>query len=207
MDMNRQPHFQALFEILRAFALNHTNPQLAPFKPALRDPGDSWRRVESAQLPVADLVADLVADTPQDYDPAARDLVQAFVDHNRQLHWEQSYRREDGLVPERMLDGYGFAEIIGLRGPLVSDRIRAGLAIWGPDIDYPQHRHQAQEAYILLAGSARFQFADSPPETRRAGDVVRVASNRPHGFRTQAECLLVCYLWQGGDLRQTSRFD
>jgi mannose-6-phosphate isomerase-like protein (cupin superfamily) len=202
MDINRQPHYQALFEILRTFALNHADPQLAPFKPALRDRDYRWRRVESVQLPVADLLAN----TPQDCDPAARDLLQAFVDHNRQLHWEQSYRREDGLVPERMLDGYGFAEIIGLRGPVVSDRIRAGLAIWGPDIDYPQHHHQAQEAYILLAGSARFQFADSPPEIRRAGDVVFVASNRLHGFRTQAEWLVVCYLWQGGDLRQISRF-
>jgi mannose-6-phosphate isomerase-like protein (cupin superfamily) len=200
--MNPQAHYQSLYGALRSFALNHADPRLAPFKPALRDRGDKWRTLEPAQLPVANLLAD----TLHDCDPGARDLLQAFIDHNQQLHWEQSYRREDGLVPGRMLDGYGFAEIIGLRGPLVSDRVRAGIAIWGPDIDYPQHRHQAQEAYILLSGSAHFQFADCSRETRHAGDVVFVASNRPHGFSTQAECLLVCYLWQGGDLRQTSRF-
>jgi mannose-6-phosphate isomerase-like protein (cupin superfamily) len=201
--MKPQPHYQALFDALCAFALNHADPQLAPFKPALRDWGDSWQAVAPAQL----AVADLLADTLHDCDPAARGLLQAFADHNPQLNWEQSYRREDGLVPERMLDGYGFAEIIGLRGPLVSERIRAGIAIWGPHIDYPQHRHQAQEAYILLSGSAQFQFAGCAPETRRAGDVVLVTPDRPHGFRTQAECLVVCYLWQGGDLRQTSRFN
>jgi len=203
VDLNPQTHYQSLFEALSSFALKHADPQLAPFQTALRDCGDTWRRVEPAQLPVAALLAA----TLPDCDPAARDLLQVFVDHNQQLHWEQSYRREDGLVPERMLDGYGFAEIIGLRGPLVSDRIRAGLAIWGPEIDYPRHHHRAQEAYILLSGSARFQFADCAPETRRAGDVVFVASNRPHGFSTQSECLVVCYLWQGGDLRQTSRFN
>jgi mannose-6-phosphate isomerase-like protein (cupin superfamily) len=201
--MSSQLLYQSLFEALGSFVLKHADPQLAPFQAALRDWGDTWRRVEPAQL----AVADLLADTLQHCDPAARDLLQAFVDRNQQLHWEQSYRREDGLVPQRMLDGYGFAEIIGLRGPLVSDRIRAGLAIWGPEIDYPRHHHRAQEAYILLSGSARFQFADCAPETRHAGDVVFVAADRPHGFSTQAECLVACYLWQGGDLRQISRFN
>jgi len=200
--MKPQPHYQALFEALRAFALNHANPQLAPFKSALRDWGDAWRAVAPAQLAVADLLTAAL----RDCDPGARDLLRAFVEHNPQLHWEQSYRREEGLVPERMLDGYGFAEIIGLRGPFVSDRIRAGIAIWGPDIDYPQHRHQAQEAYILLSGAAQFQFAECPPQTRRAGDVVFVSSNLSHGFRTGERSLVVCYLWRGGDLRQTSRF-
>ena len=202
MDMKPQPHYQALFEIMRAFALNHADPQLALFKPALRDPVGAWRTVAPAQLPVADLLADSL----QDCAPAARDLLQAFVEHNPRLHWEQSYRREEGLVPERMLDSYGFAEIIGLHGPLVSDRIRAGIAIWGADTDYPQHHHQAREAYILLCGSARFQFADRPPETRCAGDVVFVESNLAHGFRTAGQSLVLCYLWQGGDLRQTSHF-
>jgi len=201
--MKPQPHYQALFDALCAFALNHADPQLAPFKPALRDLGETWCSVEPAQLPVADLLAA----TLRGCDPGARDLLQAFVEHNPRLHWEQSYRREDALVPQRMLDGYGFAEIIGLRGPFVSNRIRAGIAVWGSDIDYPQHRHQAQEAYILLSGSAQFEFAECPPQTRRAGDVVFVGSNRPHGFRTRAEYLVVCYLWQGGDLRQTSRFN
>ena len=118
--MKPQSHYKALFEVMRAFALDHADPQLASFKPALRDQGDTWRAVSPAQLPVADLLAAAL----QDCVPAARDLLQAFVEHNPRLHWEQSYRRQDGLVPERMLDGYGFAEVIGLHGPLVSDRIR-----------------------------------------------------------------------------------
>lgn len=202
MDIIAQPHYQALFDILSAFALNHADPRLAPFKPALLDWGDAWHRVEPAHLPVANLLGAAL----DDCDPAARELLQAFVEHNRRLHWEQSYHRQDGLVPERMLDAYGFAEIIGLRGPLVSDRIRAGIAIWGAGIDYPQHRHEAREAYLLLSGSARFRFADNPPQTRRAGEVVFVESNLVHGFHTGHQGLVLCYLWQGGDLRQTSQF-
>jgi mannose-6-phosphate isomerase-like protein (cupin superfamily) len=152
-------------------------------------------------------VADILERCVDDCDPLARDLLQTFARHNHRLHWEQSYRRQDGLLPDAMLDAYGFAEIIGLRGPFVSDRIRAGIAVWGPHIDYPQHRHRAEEVYVLLCGSAQFRFASDAPETRRRGDVVFVESNQRHGFCTTDESLVVYYLWQSGDLRQMSRFD
>lgn len=201
--MKPPPGYQALLDAICGFALHQADPQLAPFKPALRDWGDSWQATVPTQLPVSDLLADALLDCA----PGARDVLHTFVEHDPLLHWEQSYRREDGLVPQRMLDGYGFAEIIGLRGPFVSDRIRTGIAVWGPHIDYPQHRHQAREAYILLSGSAQFEFAQRRPQTRSAGDVVYVGSNLVHGFRTADRSLVLCYLWQGGDLRQTSRFD
>ena len=116
------------------------------------------------------------------------------------------YLWQAGLVPDAMLDGYGFAEIVGARGPFVSDRIRAGIAGWGPGIDYPRHHHQAEEAYLLLCGSAEFHLQDAPPEVYRSGDVVYVSPNRWHGFRSGEEWLWMCYLWQAGDLRQTSAF-
>ena len=204
--MNARLQDSELLEEMQSFVLSHPSPLIEPFRPAMRDLGTDWQAVEPTRLNVTDDLANLVEKRIDDCDSNAVSLLQAFARHNHRLHWEQSYRREEGLVPERMLDSYGFAEIIGLRGPLVSDRIRAGIAIWGANIDYPQHHHQAREAYILLCGSARFQFADRPPETRRAGDVVFIESNLAHGFRTTGQSLVLCYLWQGGDLRQTSHF-
>ena len=122
------------------------------------------------------------------------------------LRWEQSYTREQQLVPEAMLDGYCFAEVIGKRGPFVSERIRAGIGLWGPAIDYPPHRHQAEEVYVVLAGSADFLLDDNPPLRESAGAVIPVTPNRLHGFCTREELLVVFYLWQAGDLRQTSSF-
>jgi mannose-6-phosphate isomerase-like protein (cupin superfamily) len=109
-------------------------------------------------------------------------------------------------VPEAMLDGYAFAEIIGKRGPFVSERIRAGIGIWGPAIEYPRHHHAAEEIYAVVSGSARFGIGDAPAVTRQPGDVVFVASETPHGFCTTDDFLVVYYLWQAGDLRQTSEF-
>jgi mannose-6-phosphate isomerase-like protein (cupin superfamily) len=202
MDINHQQD-RELLEAVRAFALDHEHPHLARFKPSIGDWGNSWEAVEAIDFPVSRFLAEAAEQATS----SAQVLLQTFARHNHRLRWEQSYRKQDGLVPDAMLDAYGFVEIIGLRGPFISDRIRAGIAIWGPQVEYPQHQHQAEEIYVILAGSAEFSFDGSAAQTRRAGDLVLVDSNRRHGFRTAEECLLVYYLWQAGDLRQTSSFN
>jgi mannose-6-phosphate isomerase-like protein (cupin superfamily) len=202
MDLNQQQD-RELLEAVRRFALDHEHPYLAQFKPSMLAWGDSWEPVEPVDLPVSVFLAKAAERATSN----TQLLLQTFARHSHRLRWEQSYRKQDGLVPDAMLDAYGFVEIIGLRGPFVSDRIRAGIAIWGAHLDYPQHQHQAEEIYVLLAGSAEFSFEGDAAQTRRAGDLVFVESNRRHGFRTGEETLVVYYLWQAGDLRQTSNFD
>lgn len=192
-----------LLDAVRDFALDHPHPDVTRFHDAMRNWGDDWRAVEASYLPAADYLDAAIAEA----EPSAQRLLSPFSSHRYALRWEQSYRREDGLVPQAMLDGYGFAEVIGKRGPFVSERIRAGIGIWGPGIDYPLHHHQAEEIYIPLAGSAEFVLGDGEPQTRRGGDVVYVETELPHGFRTTDRCLVVYYLWQAGDLRQTSTFE
>jgi mannose-6-phosphate isomerase-like protein (cupin superfamily) len=196
-----------LLEAVRTFALGHPHPRVAGFSAAMRDWGDDWRAVRPEHLPVADILADIVENHIESCAANARNLLQTFNRFNHRLRWEQSYRKQDGLVPDAMLEHYGFAEVIGRDGPFVSERIRAGIALWGPRIDYPQHRHEAEEVYILLSGSADFSFDDDAASKRNAGDVVHVESNRRHGFRTRDDSLVVYYLWQAGDLRQISSFD
>jgi len=169
----------------------------------MRNWGEHWEAAAPTRLAAADLL-EVAVDSAA---PEAHELLQTFVRQQAHLRWEQSYRKGDGLVPDAMLDAYGFAEIIGARGPFVSERIRAGIAVWGPGIVYPRHQHQAEEVYILLSGSARFRLGDNAETTHDYGDVVFVASNTRHGFCCGDEALVVCYLWQAGDLRQTSSFD
>lgn len=191
-----------LLEAVRDFALRHPHPDIARFAAAMRDWGDDWIAVGAEYLPAADFL------TParEAASGTNRELLEIFERHKHDLRWEQSYRRQDGLVPDAMLDGYAFAEIIGKRGPFVSERIRAGIGIWGPAIDYPRHHHCAEEIYAIVSGTARFEIGDSPPVTGHAGDVIYVAPETPHGFCTTDDILVVYYLWQAGDLRQTSTF-
>jgi mannose-6-phosphate isomerase-like protein (cupin superfamily) len=202
MDINQQQD-RELLNATRTFALDNQHPHLARFKPSIGDWGNSWEAVEAVDSPVSAILAEAVNQATSN----THTLLQTFARHKHRLRWEQSYRKQDGLVPDAMLDAYGFAEIIGQRGPFISDRIRAGIAIWGPQVEYPQHQHQAEEIYVILSGSAAFSFDGGAEQTHRAGDLVFVESNRRHGFRTSEESLLVYYLWQAGDLRQTSSFN
>ena len=156
----------ALLDAVRDFTLSHPSPAIENFKPAMRDWGDDWIDVAPEYLSAADRLEQAVE--RGDCHP----LVQQFLDQRMRLRWEQSYTREQQLVPEAMLDGYCFAEVIGKRGPFVSERIRAGIGLWGPAIDYPPHRHQAEEVYVVLAGSADFLLDDNPPLRESAGAVV-----------------------------------
>jgi mannose-6-phosphate isomerase-like protein (cupin superfamily) len=192
-----------LLDAVHDFALEHPHPEIQKFKASMRAWGETWQEVIPAYLAVADILgtAGVSTETP------ASALVAAFERHKSRLRWEQSYKKEDGLVPDAMLTGYGFTEIIGQRGPFVSDRIRAGISIWGPGIVYPRHQHEAEEIYVVLAGAAEFKVGSGVETRQSVGDVVYVESNMPHGFRTTDQSLVVYYLWQAGDLRQQSRFE
>ena len=191
-----------LLDGVREFALAHPHPAVQRFRGSMRDWGDDWVAVEHSHLPASDFLAAAIPTGNQQ----TRALLETFERHRNRLHWEQSYRKEDGVVPDAMLESYAFAEIIGKQGPFVSERIRAGIGIYGPDIEYPRHQHQAEEIYIVLAGGADFKIGEAEIARYESGDVVSVESNTWHGFRTSDQTLVVYYLWQAGDLRQISNF-
>jgi mannose-6-phosphate isomerase-like protein (cupin superfamily) len=191
-----------LLEAVRSFALDYDHPALKKFETSIRDWGDDWIDVSRDQLDVADLLDDALARSV----PQTRALLKTFMRHRERLRWEQSYSKADGVVSDAMLACYGFAEILGKQGPFVSESIRAGIGIYGPGIEYPIHRHHAEEIYIVLAGAADFMIGEARGIRKTAGDVVFMKSNTPHGFRTGEQAFVVYYLWQGGDLREISSF-
>jgi mannose-6-phosphate isomerase-like protein (cupin superfamily) len=192
-----------LLDAVRNFALEHEDPAVEKFMASIRDWGDQWIDVERVRLPVSQFLDDAIARTI----PQTRSLLETFARHQGRLRWEQSYKKEDGVVSDAMLAAYGFVEILGKQGPFVSESIRAGIGIYGPDIEYPMHRHHAEEIYIVLAGTADFIIGQAQGIRKSAGDVVFMKSNTPHGFLTGGEAFVVYYLWQGGDLREISSFD
>lgn len=200
--MKPEQKLEQLRDALVDFALTHPHPAVAGFHAAIRDRQEHYSAVPPRRLPVADRLATAMLGA----EPRAREMLALFAQHEDLLPWEQSYRKEDGVVDDAMLADYGFVEIIGQRGPFVSTRIRAGIGIYGPHIDYPRHRHQPEEIYSLLAGAADFLIDGDYGNPRRAGDLVHMPPNTWHGFRTGDQALVIYYLWQGGDLREISTF-
>lgn len=194
--------YAPLKDAILAFVAGHAHPAIAPFKAAMAACGDEWCGGTVNVLPAASFLAPARATANAE----TRDLTELFERAKDRLHWEQSYTKADAVVGDDMLAGYGFVEVIGKRGPFVSDRVRSGIGVWGPGITYPAHRHQAEEVYVPLAGSARFDVDGRAPQIGRAGDAIDVPPMRVHGFTTTDEPLVVFYIWQAGDLREKSTF-
>lgn len=175
-------------------------PALAPF---LADWPQTYRprAVTIAQLPVLRWLTHIGRD------PGAfgAELVAAVCRAAPSMAWRQTYSTQE--VDAAFLDNYGWSEILGASGPLGAERIACGLLILGPSTHYPRHRHEAEEIYLPLSGTAAWQQGDAPWCERAPGSAVHHGRDEPHAMRTGVEPLLALYLWRSADLRQKARLD
>jgi len=134
--------------------------------------------------------------------PKAKALARLLAEDRASLHWGQTYSAND--FGAAFLDRYGWTELFGTRGPFASGAIAGGFLLLGPDIDYPDHHHVAEEVYIPLTPGTLWRRGSEGFVAREAGEVIHHPSGMPHAMRTGAEPLLALYLWRGGDLAQKS---
>ncbi len=167
---------------------------------ALPMPGAHQRATTPCRLPVLDWLPTLATATTA----RTESLVTTLMAAAPNLAWGQTYSDSD--VPAAFLARYGWTELVGQRGPFPHDRLALGFLLLGPGTEYPAHRHEAEELYIPLAGSALWQSGPAPFEARSPGTAIHHPSWTPHAMRTRGEPLLALYLWRGGDLTQKSLF-
>jgi Dimethlysulfonioproprionate lyase len=135
--------------------------------------------------------------------PKTRALVEGVAALANELDWRQTYSSAD--FGERFLENYGFSEWIGQRGAFMSDAIACGVLLLGPDTEYPDHSHEAEELYLPLAGHAFWRSAQSDWRLRPPGEWIHDPSWTAHAMRTSEEPLLAAYVWRAGDLTAKSR--
>jgi hypothetical protein len=176
-------------------------------EPALDDFLAEWphaaepRAVAAFPLPVLRWLPQIAGDT----EAFAVDLVEAVCRVAPSLAWRQSYTTQD--LDRAFLDNYGWSEIVGLNGPLASERIACGFLLLGPSTHYPRHRHEAEEIYVPLRGTAAWQQGDAVWRDRAPGAAIRHGSDEPHAMRTGPGPLLALYLWRSDNLAQKARLD
>lgn len=151
------------------------------------------RSTEHVDLPVRRWLSAALADAPASTQTVAAALAAA----ERKLQWGQTYAAGD------FLDAYGWAEVIGARGPLASDTHAVGVLLLGPDTFYPPHAHPAREYYVPISGVASWfsDIEDWRPVS--PGELVHHPPQVAHAMRTGAQPLLAAYCWTGEDV-QTS---
>lgn len=157
------------------------------------------RAVEPASLPVCAVLATAAGAAPAPF--AA--LVGGLRDGAAELRWGQTYGAGD--FGAEFLRGYGWTELIGLRGPIASDEVAVGFLLLGPGVEYPAHAHEAEEVYLPLSGSALWMRGEAGFGHVAPGTAIRHPSWMPHAMRTGEEALVAAYVWRGGDLAAKSR--
>jgi len=135
--------------------------------------------------------------------PRTRALVDALEALAGELDWRQTYDKAD--FGERFLENYGFNEWIGQRGAFVSESVACGVLLLGPDTEYPDHSHEAEELYLPLAGRAFWRAAQSGWRLRPPGEWIHHPPWTRHAMRTDDEPLLAAYVWRGRDLQAKSQ--
>jgi hypothetical protein len=121
------------------------------------------------------------------------------------LDWQQTYGIAD--VGGWFLQNYGWAELLTPGAATGVAQISCGVLVLGPDTFYPAHRHEAEEIYLPLAGTAEWQQGDAAWRRRSPGTLIHHSSEEPHAMRTGEHPLLAMYLWRSVDLSQDARLD
>ena len=132
-------------------------------------------------------------------------FVDALVAAAPSLAWQRSYSA--AAVGATFYENYGWTELAGLTGPTASERLACGVLILGPHLTYPSHRHEAEEIYVPLSGTAEWWHGSSNWRERPPGAVIHHARNEPHAMRTGRDPLLGLYLWRSDHLAQKSHLD
>ena len=135
-------------------------------------------------------------------DKKTEGIVKMLAAQANHIAWGQTYSAQDFGVG--FLEKYGWTELIGLRGPIASDRIACGFLFLGPQIEYPRHRHEAEEVYVPLTGQTLWQRNNQDWAYRAAGLPIYHAPRMPHAMRTETVPLAALYLWRGDNLAQKS---
>ncbi len=145
----------------------------------------------AASLPVLGCLAGLPALAA----PTSKALVRSLVEAAPSLRWARTYSADE--TSSTFLERYGWTELLGLRGPYASQRLALGFLLLGPEIEYPSHAHEAEEIYVVLAGTALWWRTGGPWTASQPTTVIHHPSGLAHAMRTRDEPLLALYLWRG----------
>lgn len=123
------------------------------------------------------------------------------------LPWVQSYTTEDAGFDRHYLDNYAFVNIVSPHSGLYrSDEMRVTVGFWGEGLIYPDHAHQPEEWYVMLAGTCDLTSAGSGTRACGPGDVVHHAPWQRHSASFIPGPLLACAYWRGDGLMDKSAF-
>ena len=199
--MTSNQNVTALIDAIHAFLNDLHDDRLKTFLDDWPDMEVTFRDIDPRTLPVLAFMHQAIENASE----KTKGIVNTLVLMADQLAWGQTYSTDD--FGAEFLKRYGWSEFIGLRGPIPSDNIACGVLMLGPGIEYPRHRHEAEEIYIPLTGQTLWLQENQAWTVRELGRPIYHAPWVTHAMTTGEFPLLALYLWRAGDLKQKSFFD
>lgn len=126
--------------------------------------------------------------------PATQPLLDAIARARPALAWRQMER---DAIGEALRAALAYVEIVGPEGVAPATRLRAGLFLQAPRTDYPDHAHEAEEFYLVLAGTARWRKGRGRLRPLPPGATVHHRPAEPHAMVTGDQPLLALWVWRG----------
>jgi|ETNmetMinimDraft_8_1059916.scaffolds.fasta_scaffold03599_5 hypothetical protein len=197
--INRQPDnldcTKDINNLVSEYLYQINNETLSPFLENWPSKSFKYRALESTTFPALSFLPEINVNEAN----KANKVIQKLKDYAGNMHWRQSYNKE--AFGASFLDNYAHTELIGTRGPIVSNKVASGFLLLAPNTDYPAHRHEAEEIYIPFS-EALWRQGKGSWEKKECGTIIHHKSWTPHSMRTTSGPLLALYLWHGGDLGQ-----
>jgi len=169
-----------------------------PIRSHLRRVREGIADIIEANPPVVDRPPSRVPVTdhlPRALDVGSRgvlgDLSNALHRVADRLSWEYGYEK----VPRGLTGKYGYCEIAGPRGPIVTEELILGLVLFAPNTIYPQHHHHdIEESYVAIAGA----WSENDAAVYAPGSLILNRAQHEHRITTGPyEPCLLAYAWLG----------
>ena len=149
-------------------------------------------RLEPHQLPVLRHL-DMVKPSG---DAAIDAVLEEFLRLAPALPWCRTVGYLDMLSSD-YLDNYGYVQLLGPDSIVEHPAVRVGIGLWGPNLHYPAHHHEAEELYHVLAGEPSFADGNGISRSTRPGDAVHHAPWQVHSQDFGATPTVLLYCWTG----------
>jgi len=110
-------------------------------------------------------------------------------------------------MPGKLAGRYAYVDIAGPDGFSVTETIGFGLYLQRRETVYPAHSHAAEELYLVLSGTAAWQFDDGAFTARAPGSLIHHRPRQRHAMTTFGEPLITMWIWTGDLDESTYQID
>lgn len=173
--------------------LGASDAALSPFIDAMRNvdetPGDN--ATHELDHPLMPLLEDVLAAAE-----GPPKLTKAVADLASEGGFFQVYEGEG--INATQADYMVGKHIVGPKGRLFNEELRAGIFFLASNFEYPMHNHAGLEIYYVLSGILDVQNGvDAEPRRVGPGEYSVTPSHVPHALSIGDEPVVILYAWTG----------